>query len=298
VFTIGLILGTFYSIVPVFLQDTSEFLTTVPKYIDSVSLWNPLQTSEVSGTKQFASDLSQGIETSRSAVSNITSGSNASIGGAIEDINSTLSNTSAGFIRTLSSVFGGVLSFILIIVLSFYLSVQENGVEKFLRIITPVDKEKYVIGLWKRTQTKIGLWMQGQMVLALLIGVLVYLGLMVIGVRNALLFAVLAAVMETIPLFGPIIASIPAVATGWSDGGVSIGLVTAGFYLIIHQFENHLVYPLVVTKIVGVPPILVILALIVGYSLAGFLGIILSVPIATFVVEVMDDVQKKKSSKL
>jgi predicted PurR-regulated permease PerM len=293
VISIGILLGSFYTIVPLLLEDTSTFLKSVPKYVDSVSLWSPIEKSEVANTKAVAMEFSQGIEQSQQAVG---SGNGASVATIIEDINNTLSNASAGFVKTLSSVFGGVFSLILIIVLSFYLSVQEDGVEKFLRIITPLNEEKAVIDLWRRTQKKIGLWMQGQMVLALLIGVLVYLGLMVIGVKNALLFAALAALLETIPLFGPIIAAIPAVATAWNDGGASIGFITAGFYLIIHQFENHLVYPLVVTKIVGVPPILVILALIIGFKLAGFLGIILSVPIATFVVELMDDVQKRKTA--
>ena len=138
--------------------------------------------------------------------------------------------------------------------------------------------------------------MQGQLVLAILVGVLVYLGLTILGVRNALLFAFLAGLLEIIPLFGPILAAIPAVATAYTDSGVSAGLLVVGLYLIIQQFENHLIYPLVVTKIVGVPPILVILALIVGGKLAGFLGLLLSVPIAATFVEFLDDVQKQKMS--
>jgi predicted PurR-regulated permease PerM len=192
-------------------------------------------------------------------------------------------------------VFGGALSFVLIVVLSFYLSVQEDGIEKFLRIVVSRKHEPYVIGLWKRTQAKIGLWMQGQIVLAVLVGVLVYLGLMVLGIKNALLFAVLAGVLEMIPLFGPIIAAIPAVAAGYADGGTSAGLIIAGLYLIIQQFENHLIYPLVVKKIVGVPPILVILSLLVGFELAGFLGMILSVPLSSMLVEFLDDVQKSRA---
>ena len=256
--------GMFYLFIPVLLQDTSDFLSSVPEYLDKVALWNPLDSSGVEQSKQVATEFSQGITESRLAVAEIKSEENPSIGSAVGDINDALSKVSAGFIQTVSSVFGGVLGFILIVVLSFYLSVQEDGVEKFLRIVTPLKHEKYIIGLWKRSQEKIGLWMQGQLVLAILVGVLVYLGLTILGVRNALLFAFLAGLLEIIPLFGPILAAIPAVATAYTDSGVSAGLLVVGLYLIIQQFENHLIYPLVVTKIVGVPPILVILALIVG----------------------------------
>ncbi|MEK7607825.1 MAG: AI-2E family transporter, partial [Patescibacteria group bacterium] len=159
-------------------------------------------------------------------------------------------------------------------------------------------REDYVLDLWKRTQTKIGLWMQGQLILAIVVGLLVYLGLMILGVRNALLFAVLAALLETIPLFGPIIAAIPAVAAAYVDNGASAGFIVVGLYLIIQQFENHLIYPLVVKKIVGVPPILVIISLLIGFKLAGFLGILLSVPLSSMLVEFLDDVQKRKVSQV
>lgn len=290
----GILIGSFYTFVPRLLQDSSEFLGMVPQYLESSSLWNPLSNEATTQPTTVATAMVQGATNSRQA-STPTAGV-TSIQGAIESINEAITSVSAGFVHSASSVFGGILSFILIAVLSFYLAVQEDGVEKFLRIVVPDKNEDYVVHLWKRTQTKIGLWMQGQIVLALLVGILVYLGLMVLGVKNALLFAALAAVLETIPLFGPIIASIPAVAVSYKDGGASSALIVGGLYLIIHQFENHLIYPLVVKKIVGVPPILVILSLLVGVKLAGFLGIILSVPVSAMLVEFIDDIQRDKKS--
>ena len=71
-----------------------------------------------------------------------------------------------------------------------------------------------------------------------------------------------------------------------------------GLYLIIQQFENHLIYPLVVKKVVGVSPLLVILALLIGVKVAGFLGVILSVPIAAAIQEFVQDVQKDKKAFL
>jgi len=288
----GILVGSFYTFVPQLLQDSSEFLSSVPQYLESSSLWNPLDEKTTEQSKVMATNFAQGITESRQLLNPTTEV--VSIQGALQSINEAISSVSAGFVHSASSVFGGILSFILIVVLSFYLAVQEDGVEKFLRIVIPDKSEGYVINLWKRTQTKIGLWMQGQIVLALLVGILVYLGLMVLGVKNALLFAVLAAVLETIPLFGPIIAAVPAVAVSFNTGGASPALIVAGLYLIIHQFENHLIYPLVVKKIVGVPPILVILSILVGFKLAGFLGIILAVPVSAMLVELIDDMQKDK----
>ncbi|HVU06427.1 MAG TPA: AI-2E family transporter [Candidatus Paceibacterota bacterium] len=297
----ALVVSAFYTVIPRLLEDTSEFLSSVPQYIESSSLWNPLGNPANEPTSVVAANISHGVQTTAQNKLLITATGvqpdEYSIQGVLQSIDEAISSVSAGFVHSASSVFGGVLSFILIVVLSFYLAVQEDGVEKLMRVIIPDPDESYAINLWRRVRTKIGLWMQGQIVLALLVGILVYLGLLVLGVKNALLFAVLAAALEMIPLFGPILAAVPAVAASYNDGGTSSALIVAGLYLIVHQFENHLIYPLVVKKIVGVHPILVIISLLVGYKLAGFLGIILSVPASTLLVELIDDMERGRTKK-
>ena len=133
--------------------------------------------------------------------------------------------------------------------------------------------------------------MQGQLLLAVIVGVLVFLGLTILGVKHALLLAVVAAMFEIIPVFGPILAAVPAVALSFLDGGLTLGLLVIALYVIVQQFESHLIHPLVVTRVVGVPPLLVILSIIVGAQLAGFLGILLSVPIAATIQELVKDVK-------
>ncbi len=212
-----------------------------------------------------------------------------------ESIQKFFGGLSQGFFGAVSTIFGGALSFVLILVLSFYLSVQEKGIENFIRVVTPINKEAYLVSLWRRSQAKIGKWIQGQFILALIIGILVYLGLRIFtDVEYVLLLAVLAGLFEIIPVFGPIIAAVPALILGFAISP-GTGLVVFLIYVIIQQFENHLIYPLVVTKIVGVPPLLVILALVVGAKLAGFLGIILSVPAAAVLVEILHDIEKEKA---
>lgn len=228
-------------------------------------------------------------------ISNLTGGffPSLSIEAMLADLQSMLASFSGGTFTTASNVFGGAFSFILILVISFYLAVQERGIENFLRIISPLRYESYIVDLWKRSQYKIGQWMKGQLLLGLIVGVLVYLGLTILGVKYALVLAILAALFELIPIFGPILSAIPAVFLGFATGP-SVGLMVIGLYIIIQQFENHLIYPLVVKKIVGVPAIIVILALIVGGQLAGFLGIILAVPLATVIMELAHDAERRK----
>lgn len=261
------ITGLFFVMIPPLLDEASGLLSTAPQYFNNLQITSPLG-SDIPSTFSLAE--------------------------FIKEFRDSITGATGSLLQTVTIVFGGALNFLLIIVLSFYLAVQEFGIANFLRIITPVTHEKYVVGLWKRSQTKIGLWMQGQLLLGLLIGVLVYLGLTILGIKFAFLFALLAAMMELIPLFGPIIAAIPAIIVGFVDGGATLGLLVTGFYIIIQQFENHLIYPLVVKKVVGVPPLLVILALIIGAELAGFLGLILSVPIAAAIMEYVHDIEADK----
>ncbi|MEK7109193.1 MAG: AI-2E family transporter [Patescibacteria group bacterium] len=216
----------------------------------------------------------------------------------LRSVSQTLADTTGGVFTTLAAFFGGLTSFILIVVFAFYFSVQETGVDDFLRIVSPVKHQAYVLDLWRRSQDKIGKWMQGQLVLAVIVGVLLYLGLLILGMPFALLLAVLAAVFELIPVFGQILAAIPAVAIAFVTGGPTAALLVAGLYLVVQQFEAHLIYPVVVKKVVGIPPLLVILSLLVGFKLIGFLGVLLSVPIAGAIQELVSDLEKSKARAL
>lgn len=288
--------GLLYFFIPPVLDEASNLLGKAPQYLDSVTLWNPLNDTKLIETSKVAGGLSDSLNGGKQILGDLSSGSvgNSAFGDLISRFRSLTSSASDSIINIASGIFGGVFSFILIIVLSFYLAVQEGGVEKFLKIITPIKNEVYIVDLWKRSQKKIGYWMQGQLLLGIVVGVLVYLGLMILGIQNALILAVLAGVLEIIPVFGPILSAIPAILFGLTDGGLTTGLLVLGLFIIVQQFENHLIYPLVVKKVVGVSPIVVILALIIGGKLAGFLGILLSVPVTSVLMEFLDDIQKDK----
>lgn len=214
---------------------------------------------------------------------------------AIVSFSNSFSMVSGGVVSTVSSIFGGVISFVVVFVLSFYLAVQRDGVGNFLKIIAPVRHESYVLDLWRRSQRKIGQWMQGQLLLSAIVGLLTYFGLTLLGVRDALVLSLFIAICEFIPLFGPILGAVPAVLFSYLDSGFTMALIVAGMYLLIHQLENHLIYPLVVRKIVGINPIIVIISLIAGYELLGFLGVVISVPFATIGMEYLRDVERGRN---
>lgn len=273
----GSFFGLIYYLVPPILDDAQGFIISVPQYLDTLNL--PSSFSNITN------------------VAHQVSGERVSINTLFSLREAFSSDTSQGAIRTLSSFFGGVISLGLVVVLSFYFALQETGVEDFLRLVTPRKREDYVVGLWLRAKKKIGLWMQGQLLSSLLGGVIVYLGLLILGVPYAFLLALFAAVAMLIPIFGSIMSAVPPILIAFSSGGVSLALLVAGLFLVVNQFEAHLIHPLVVNKVVGVPPLLVILALIAGGELAGFLGVLLSVPVAATLREFLNDIERGKRAK-
>lgn len=276
IFVFGAVFSVLYFFFPPIVEDASKFFSVMPQYLDAINVSTPFSSiADATGIIGVQNETQSFVQT-------------------LLSLQSVFSATSGGALKLLVSFFGGIFSLVLVIVLSFYFALQDTGVDDFLRMVMPVKYENYSVDLWRRAQKKIGLWMQGQILLSVIVGILVYLGLLIIGVPYALLLAVLTAMVEIIPIFGSLLSGIVAVVVGYSDGGVAIAAIVAGLYVVVNQFESNLIYPLIVKKIVGIPPLLVIVALIAGYTLAGFLGVLLSVPVAAVLLEFLNDFDKRK----
>lgn len=277
VFVFGSVFTLLYLFFPPIIGDAANFLSTMPRYLDTVNIATP-----------FSSAITNTV------VSVDTQSQVQSFAQTLTSFKSLFTAGSASILQLFVTFFGGIFSLILVIVLSFYFALQDTGVDDFLRLVLPLEYEEYSVDLWKRSQKKIGLWMQGQVLLSVIVGILIYLGLLIIGIPYALLLSVFTAMAEVIPVFGSIIAGVVAVIIGYSDGGAALAAIVAGLYVVVNQFESNLIYPLIVKKIVGVPPLMVIVALIAGYTLAGFLGAALSVPVAAVLLEFISDFDKRK----
>jgi predicted PurR-regulated permease PerM len=199
----------------------------------------------------------------------------------------------SGVFSFASAVFGGALSFFLVLIFSVYLAAQEKGIETFLRLITPLAHESYVIDLWERSQKKLGRWFRTQLLLGAIVGVLIFFGLTFLDVPQAFFLAIIAGLFEIIPIVGPILAAVPGVGVAFLSSP-SLGLLTIVLYVAVQQLESHVIVPVVMRKTVGLSPLVVVLALLVGGKLGGVFGILLSVPITVVLAELINDWDKKK----
>jgi predicted PurR-regulated permease PerM len=272
------VFGTIFSVIYFFLPplfiDAQGLAATLPQFINGLNLPGAGLPTFAPSTGQGASSLISTLFSFRAAFMNSTNGT----------------------FQVVASFFGGIFSLGIVIVLSFYFAIQETGVESFLRLVVPPKNEAYIVNLWHRAQRKIGLWMQGQVLSSLIGGTIAFLGLLILGVPYALILAVFTALAMLVPIFGSFLAAFPAVLVAYTSGGLPLALIVAGLYLIINQFEAHLIHPLVVNKVVGIPPLLIILALIIGEELAGFLGVLLAIPLAAALRELITDYDKGKRS--
>jgi len=191
-------------------------------------------------------------------------------------------------IEVISRVLGGVGLVISIFVISFYLALTKEGVERFIRAVFPSELEGIALRIFDRSQKKIGFWFRTQIVLSVIVGVLVWSALTLLGVPHALILGFIAAIFEIVPYVGPFIAGGAAVVSALTIS-VPLAVYTTIAFLAIQQLESHILVPLLIKRSVGLHPVIVIVALLVGFKFAGFLGALVSVPAAAVLQEAVEE---------
>ncbi len=176
------------------------------------------------------------------------------------------------------ALFGNFLTIIFLLVVTFYLLLEKESLENRIAFLFAKREDRIRKSL-ERIEDKLGAWFRGQLLLSLIVGVLSYVGLILLNVPYALPLATVTGVLEVVPVIGPIISSIPGILVALSISPVlSIGV--GAMYLVIQQLESHLIVPQVMKRAVGLNPLVVILTIAVGSRLIGVSGAVLAVPAA------------------
>jgi predicted PurR-regulated permease PerM len=237
----------------------------------------------------------------------ILAGSGKTVSGGLGFLLNLKSGSASTTLSQLSSQFlngGSPLSFfsnalgsfglaIAVIISSFYLSLSEDGVERFLKVVTPPDYEPAALKIYGRSRELIGSWFRTQLLFSLIMGIIVWVGLAIIGVPYAFLIAFIAAICELVPFVGPLVSGAIAIVTALTVS-TTLALYTLIFFLIAQQFESNLLVPILSRRATGLHPVIVIVALLIGAEIGGFLGIIISVPAAAVFQEVIQDWSSRK----
>ncbi|MFH0856944.1 MAG: AI-2E family transporter [bacterium] len=227
--------------------------------------------------------------------------------GLIDNINkitssfeNNLTNLAGNIFGTVSSIFGGVASFIFILVIAFYMTMEKNAAQRISNLLLPINYREKTLDLVNKLEIKIGLWVRGQIVLMIIIGAVAFIGLTILGINYALILGLIAGLTEIVPYLGPVLGAIPAVFIAFTQSPYK-ALAVIIFYFIIQELENDFIAPKVMEKAVGINPIISIFALLIGVKIAGIMGVLLSIPVATSIIviikEFYPDIKLRRNKK-
>ena len=261
----AIIAFAFILIVPPISKEVSQLAENFPLYYEKIV--NGVQSFQVAENVDAQEQLQKGL---------------TSLG---ENLPNTLSNV----VNTLFDIFGGIFSVLLVLVLTFYFTVQEGAMKNFIQSVTPTKTQPYLMRLYGRIQMKMGQWLRGQLILSLVIFTLTFIGLTILGVPYALILAFIAGLFEIVPMIGPWMSAIP----GFLQSPI-LGISVIVLYIIIQELENHLIVPKVMSKAVGLNPLIVIIAILVGMKIGGVVGALLAVPVSTALSVFLKDLVNKK----
>jgi predicted PurR-regulated permease PerM len=186
------------------------------------------------------------------------------------------------------NIAGNALLSVTILISSFYLSLTKNGIEKFIRSVFPLNYEAMALRIYERAKIKISRWFGAQILLSLSIFILVFLALLILGVKHAFFIALLAGLIEIVPYVGPIVAGGAAFVSALTTS-LSLAVYVLIVFILIQQLENHFLVPLFMKKSIDLHPVIVILALLIGGKVGGILGVLVSLPLAVVIQEVIEE---------
>lgn len=240
------VLGVFiYMIVPPMIDQLSQLINNFPEYIRKFAVLR----SQLPYVEKITSTMAQ-----------------------------SLGSYAGDFVSFTTSFFGGLFTFLTIIVLTIYFLIDDHIFTGAIKALVPADRRDEVVEVVNKLSDKVGDWLRGQLLLGLIIGVIVYVGLSIIRVPYALTLAVLAGFLEIIPVLGPIISGLVAALVSLSIHPITAVIVVV-FYIILQQVEGNLIVPKVMQKAIGLPPAILIIAMLIGGKLMGLVGAVLALPV-------------------
>ncbi|HTL39805.1 MAG TPA: AI-2E family transporter [Methylomirabilota bacterium] len=244
------------------------------------------QFTEIRNADVFQSFISK-IGVYRESLSHSTIGT--SINNSLKEFTN---NFGATIFQTTKGVLTGIISTITILVISFYLTAEESGMKNFIKHLAPFKHQAYVFKLVNQIQRKMGAWVLGQFILSAVIFGLVFIGLTVLKVKYALVLALIAGIFEIVPIIGPFISGVIACFFAFIQSP-ALAIAVLIMWVIAQQLESNIIVPIVMSKSVGLNPVLVILGILIGTTLGGIIGALLAVPImsgiSVFVSDVLEE---------
>lgn len=266
----GLLGLLIYLTAPIFVVELKQFSSYLPDYFDQVSpVLQKLGIDAAQSFDEFSSSL---------------------IGG--------LQEGSKGVMNAVMAFFGGLSSTVVILTIAFFLSLEDRGPERFLALVSPKKYQDNIVVFFEKAQTKVAGWFGARIIACLFVGIGSFIVFYIFGIKYAFLLALIAGVLNFIPYIGPLTTAILLIVFVFvSAGSWLITLYVLVAVWIVQAIENNLLTPFLMKKMINIPPVLVLIALLFGAKVFGFLGTIFIVPVFGIVYEFTKEILEKKKEE-
>jgi predicted PurR-regulated permease PerM len=268
-FSVLAVLGALiYFIAPVFVYEIQQFTQLFPQYFE-----------------KFAPTL-KGL--GLSVFENFDSFTKATEGWLLK--------ASSSILSAIGAIFGSIFSTITIFSIAIFLSLEEKGIEKTLSLIFPKRYEAQVLGLWARCQNRVAGWFGSRILACLFVGFMTFFVCKILAVKYAISFGLLAGITNIVPIIGPLVAGTVIVLFTLLDSWAK-AIFLLVIIILIQQIEGNIITPILSKRFIGLPPALVLIALLIGGELWGIMGAILAIPLFGILFEFAKEFLKKRKQE-
>jgi len=257
-----------YLTVPIFVAEIRQFAQILPQYFEKIS--PPLKTL---GLRAF-----ENIEE------------------FTELLSKTLEKMATTIFSAIAAIFGGIFVTFSIFSFSLFLSLEEKPIERALILIFPKKYEAFLLDLWSRCKIRVSGWFLSRIFCCFFVGFFSYFAFLILNTKYPFSLALLAGLLDFIPIIGPVITGILIFVIVSLDNFLK-ALFVLVIFILIQQIENNILLPALTKKFVGLPPVLVLLALAVGGILWGIWGAILAIPIFGILFEFTKEFLKERKER-
>ncbi len=206
-----------------------------------------------------------------------------------------LQESSKGVLNAVMAFFGGVSSTAFILAIAFFLSLEERGLERFLALVSPKKYEEQIFSFFEMAQSKVAGWFGARILACLYVGAGSFVVFYIFGIKYVFMLALMAGFLNFIPYIGPLFTAIMlALIIMVSSGSWMMVLYVLIAVTLVQATENMILTPILMKKLINIPPVLVLISLVVGAKLFGFLGAIFAVPVSGIFYEFIKELLGKR----
>ncbi|MFL5719585.1 MAG: AI-2E family transporter [Chloroflexota bacterium] len=265
------VLGLAFLVVPAAIGQGQQIVAKLPGLIDTTRSWAQTLRPD---------DLSTSVTELLDSVSHVVTPPAAPGSDTVLEVGSAAAEAAVTLTTLLTLVF-------------FWL-VEHARLQRYLLAFAPLERRAGARDAWNEIESRLGLWVRGQLILMGTMGVATGTAYTLLGLPGAVLLGLIAALAEAIPIVGPLLGAIPAILVA-ATVSPELAVIVAGVYLVIQLVEGSVLVPMVMRNTIGISPLLVLLSLLVGAAVGGLMGAFLAVPIAASVEIVVNRLQARET---